>query len=812
MSLPRKVVFALYLFAATLASGAREQGVSYVDTVEPLMQKYCVKCHGPDKQKNNLRVDTLNRDFVNGRDGETWHDMLDVLILEDMPPEDEEQPTSDERAAIVDWITAELTHAAEVKRSTGGQGVVRRLTRYEYNNTMSELLGVELDYAKDLPPETSSHDGFLNNGSVMGMSAMQLEYYLKAAQRGLSIALVEGEQPWRFRHWGTENVARRESWILDTPHTRNIQPGNAFMTRLMEFPTEGPVTVRVKAHAVIPEGKGPPRMRVRIGILADTYIPGGQVGKDIDVWESADAPGEYVFKGRLESFPVLTTPSNIPGMLITVQNVYDDGSDAIEIIDLRINEQQRELNTPDPKQPWLVVERVEFAAPDYAMWPPANHREILGLESIGIDEGESQARDSIAHFMRRAFRRPPSDSEIDEVFAFYQSVRPNYATHIQAMRQALSMVLVSPQFLYLMEPTGDAEGARKLTSYEVASRLSYFLWSAMPDERLLKLAESGRLLRKKTLRGEVERMLESPLSERFVERFTEQWLDLGGLDRVAVNPQFYPDFNDRVKPDMRRESVAFFNEVLREDLSALNFVDSDFTMLNERLAKHYGIDGVTGTEMSRVALRPEHRRGGLVTHASMLVGNSTGEDSHPIERAVWILERLLDDPPSPPPASVPDLDPETPGFAELSLKEQLEIHRASEGCVSCHRKIDPWGIPLEHYDATGLYREEVLRLTAEEKGQARTQEEKAPLDARDVMPDGREVDGATQLKTYLLEQKRDAFARAMVVKLTAYALGRSLEFTDEAAIDALTEQFQKRDYRLDFLINSIVTSELFLTR
>ena len=263
---------------------------------------------------------------------------------------------------------------------------------------------------------------------------------------------------------------------------------------------------------------------------------------------------------------------------------------------------------------------------------------------------------------------------------------------------------------------------------------------------------------------------------------------------------------------MREETEAFFDEILRHDLSALNFIDSDFAMLNERLAKHYGVDGVTGATMSRVALKPEHRRGGLITQGSMLLGNSTGEDSHPIDRAVWILERLLDDPPAPPPANVPELDPETPGFAELTLKEQLAIHREDEACRDCHRKIDPWGLPLERFDAIGLYREQSLRLSAKNKGEARTEKSWAPVDAAVTMPDGHAVDGVQQLKNYLLTEKRDEFARALVVKLTAYALGRSMEYSDEKAVDELAHRFEKNDYRLDSLIESIVMSKLFLTR
>jgi hypothetical protein len=798
------------LALSVVATNART--ISYKRQVAPLLENYCIQCHGPDKQKNDVRVDTLDFDFVNGKDRETWHDMLDMLNLGDMPPEDEKQPKARERQVIVDWITAKLTAAAEERRSTNGLGVLRRLTRYEYNNTMTDLLGIELDYAKNLPPESNSHDGFQNNGSIMGMSSMQLEYYLKAAQWGLSIALVEGPQPERIEHTGTVNAPRRAGSEDDTQNTRNIQPGNSFWTRMMEYPSEGPIRIRVKAHSVVPEGKGPPRMRVRIGLRADTYVTGGQVGEDIDVWDSAKEPGVYEFTGRLEHYPMLTSQANFPGLLVNVHNIYDDGSDVIEVFDLKINQQFKLLNEPDSKQPWLVVDSVEFVANEFESWPPKHHTDILFKGAEVPEDETSYARAILKRFMTRAYRRPPSAEEVDEILHFYKEVRPNYPTFVQTMRQALSMVLISPQFLYLMEPVVRGEVSRKLTGYEVASRLSYFLWSTMPDKELMELAANRKLLRSSVLRKQAQRMLVAPQAKRFIEQFTDQWLDLQALDRVAVNPQFYPNFNNRAKDAMREESRAFFAEILQNKLSALNFIDSDFTMLNERLAKHYGIEGVTGNAMQKVPLRPEHRRGGLLTHGSMLVGNSTGEDSHPIDRAVWILERLLDDPPSPPPANVPALDSEMPGFSKMTLKDQLAVHREDAACVNCHRKIDPWGIPLERYDATGLYRTEALRLVAKEKGGTRTEKEIAGLDAFDTMPDGHEIHGVEELKAYLLTEKEDQFARALVAKMTTYALGRSLEFTDREAVDRLTKDFKKRDYRLDHLINSIVTSRLFLTR
>jgi hypothetical protein len=754
-------------------------------------------------------MDTLDRDFINGHDVETWHDALDALNRGEMPPEDEPQPGEAERQVMVEWITGQMTHAAEVKRSTGGRGVIRRLTRYEYNQTMADLLGVPLDYAGRLPPESFSEDGFANNGSIMCMSSMQLEFYLRAAQIGLSEALVEGPEPERYSHVGTVNISRRRG--VDQ-HTRNIQPGNMFMTRMMEWPTDGPVKIRVKAHAVIPEGKGPPRMRVKIGRRADTYIPGGPVGQDVDVWATADAPGVYEFEGWLDQYPVLKLPANFPGMMITVHNVYDDGSDVIEILDKRIGDKLKFLDKPRKDQPWLVVESVEFVGPDYKAWPPEHHRAILFKGAETPEDEAGYARQVVERFMRRAYRRPVREHEVDGVMSFYHKIRPVYPSFVETMRHTLAMVLVSPSFLYLVEPVGEAGGPRDLTAYEVASRLSYFLWSTMPDDKLFDLADSGELLKPGVLRAQVKRMLAASESERFVNRFADQWLDLEALDRVAVNPQFYPDFKDRVKEAMRDESRAFFGEVLREKLSAMNFIDSDFTMLNERLARHYGVEGVTGTEMRRVALKPEHRRGGVLTHGSMLIGNSTGEDSHPINRAVWILKRLLDNPPPDPPANVPALDSETPGFDKLTLKDQLAVHREDSACVSCHRKIDPWGIPLEHYDAAGLYRDQALRLKAKMRGRARTQASKAPVDATDLMPDGTEVSGVEGLKTYLLTEKKDEFARAMVSKLLAYGLGRSLEFTDEQVVEELAVEFEAGGYRLDRLIGDIVASELFLKR
>jgi hypothetical protein len=337
----------------------------------------------------------------------------------------------------------------------------------------------------------------------------------------------------------------------------------------------------------------------------------------------------------------------------------------------------------------------------------------------------------------------------------------------------------------------------------LASRLSYFLWSSMPDDRLFALAQDDQLGDPGLLAQQVHNMIADSRSDEFVNHFSDQWLNLSGIDRVAVNPEFYPDFDDALKAEMRRETQAFFAEVLRKDLSALNFVDSDFAMLNRPLAKHYGIQGPTGSKFERINLAPQDRRGGLLTQASVLLSNSTGEDSHPIRRAVWILERLLDSPPSPPPPDVPELDPDQPGFAQLSVKEQLELHREKDSCNNCHKGIDPWGIALENYDAVGKWRTQILRNAKNGRGK------KSPVVASAQLPGGHEISGPEDLKQYLLNHDRDRFSAAIVRKLLSYSLGRTLELSDEPTVDELNRTFTDSDYRLSDLIVAIVQSDPF---
>ncbi|MDB4362184.1 DUF1592 domain-containing protein [Akkermansiaceae bacterium] len=411
----------------------------------------------------------------------------------------------------------------------------------------------------------------------------------------------------------------------------------------------------------------------------------------------------------------------------------------------------------------------------------------------------------LRHFMSRAFRRPISDEEIAPYHRFFRSARPKMGTFEEAIRETLAMVLISPDFLFLVEPSGSSK--RSISDWELASRLSYFLWSTMPDARLFNLAKKGDLRKPDVLEKEISRMISDERSWQFVEQFAEQWLDVGALQRVAIDPNSYPKFDSALKASMRGETIHFFGELFRKNLSALNILDSNFTMLDEPLAKHYGLTGPKGSRFERVSIKPSDHRGGILAHGSVLLGNSSGEDSHPIKRAVWIRERLLDDPPAPPPPDVPALDPSDPDFASLSVRDQLAEHRKQVSCNECHRNIDPWGISLENFGADGLWREEILRKKIKGKGMI-----KLPVLSKATLPNGKKVEGIAGLKKYLLEDRREQFARAFTTKLLTYALGRRLELIDEKSINNLTSKFIESDYRIKNLIHLVVTSKTFQSK
>lgn len=785
----------LLLSLLSLATNPALGTIDFDKQVQPILEKRCFKCHGEKKQKGDLRLDLLPSNLLKDRvAAETWHDVRNALNLSEMPPEKEEPLPAEELGILTSWITQEIDAVVAAQKNTDGRVVLRRLNRTEYQNTMQDLLGIEMDYAKNLPPEALSEDGFRNDGGTLQMSDLQLEYYLEAARKGLAKAIVTGSQPQVFEKEFTKTAKdkNRGSHLLDKDQQ--------FVAKLLEYPEEGEVLIRAKVRAQFAEGRGYPQLRAAIGYRADVQAPRGFIDP-VDI--TSEGWQTIVFRTRIENFPLPSkTQSKFPGLLIWLDNAYAEGRD--KPLKARGKGKKQKAQKGPLTYPQIEVASLEFAGPIFDDWPPSHHQSILFASTQQSNE-ESYSKAVLRNFMSKAFRRPIHDEEIAPYFNFFKVARPKMDNFEAAIRETLAMVLISPDFLYLVEPSGSSK--RPISDWELASRLSYFLWSSMPDKRLFSLALEGTLSEPAVLKKEISRMIEDKRSWQFVEQFAAQWLDVGALQRVAINPNYYPKFDPALKVSMRGETLHFFGELFQKNLSVLNILDSNFTMLDESLAKHYGLTGPKGSRFERVALRADDNRGGVLTHGSVLLGNSTGEDSHPVKRAVWIRERLLDDPPAPPPPDVPDLDSTDPNFAKLSIRDQLAEHRKQVSCNECHRGIDPWGISLENFGANGLWRKEILRKKAKGKGMI-----KLPVLPEATLPDGRKIDGAKDLKKYLLENRRDQFARAFTTKLLTYALGRRLELVDEQAVDELNTRFIDSGYRLQDLIHQVISSKTFQSK
>jgi len=453
--------------------------------------------------------------------------------------------------------------------------------------------------------------------------------------------------------------------------------------------------------------------------------------------------------------------------------------------------------------PWLRVESVEFENPYFETWPPATHNRVL-FPNKDLKEPE-YAREVIRRFATHAYRGPVTVAELDRLVKHWETARKDAETLEDSLKETLAVVLSSPRFLAL--PASRSTGAKeKLTDHELASRLSYFLWSTMPDGALLRMADESKLRDPSVRAAQIRRMIKDPKAGQFVEQFPEQWLELDRLQRVVVSKERYPGIDETLLAAMRLETIHFFAEVLREDMSIFQFIASDFTFLNDRLAAHYGIAGVDGSKFRKVQLDKDHHRGGLLTHASVLTGNSDGIDGHPIKRGMWLLKNLLDDTPPPPPPNVPELNRESPKLKNLTIPQALAAHRDNVSCVGCHRKIDPFGLAFEEYDAVGNWQRNGIGADLRKR---RTNN---PIDAKVELPSGAKVDGLSELRDELIRSRADDFRRAMLRKVIAYALGRSLTLLDMEAADALVPALRERGDRLISLIELIVGSEPFQSK
>ncbi|MDB5334613.1 MAG: hypothetical protein JWN70_232, partial [Planctomycetaceae bacterium] len=453
------------------------------------------------------------------------------------------------------------------------------------------------------------------------------------------------------------------------------------------------------------------------------------------------------------------------------------------------------------KLPRLLLDAIEIEGPIQKEWPPAGHKALFFAGDERRDE--TYVREIFSRFLPRAYRRPVTDAEIDSVVAVVKEAQSTGKLPFHtAMRTGLQRVLCAPGFLFLEEPAGENAKPRPLTDYELASRLSYFLWSTMPDDDLLGLAGAGKLHDPAVVAAQVQRMLADPKSNQLVKNFAGQWLSVRNYGSIKPAAE-YKDYDVPLEQASQQEPFAFFGEILTKNLPITSFIDSDFVIVNERLARHYGITGVKGTEFRRVAIGPEHHRGGVLGMAGLMTYLADGTRTLPMRRGTWILREMLNDPPNNPPPNAGEIQPNTAG-KNLTVRERLELHRRDEVCASCHGKLDPYGLALENYDAIGAWRERF-------NGEGFRGSNGPVLDVSGSFPDGKKFATLAEYKAGLMTQK-DKFARALSIKMLTYALGRPIGYADHSVIDSLVASLQKDEYRIQSLILAIVASEPFNTK
>ncbi|MEZ6135815.1 MAG: DUF1592 domain-containing protein [Pirellulaceae bacterium] len=717
---------------------------------------------------------------------------------------------------------------------------------------MQDLLGLPWDFAKDLPPEPHTTEGFENSSDLLHFSVTQLETYHRLARQALKRATVVGDQPPAL-HWGVamQDAAARE-WakqneqlekakreLADDPPKLSAelmrleetfrQPHrSAYYKQLStgrtapaqwEYPgakyafapsnEKTPLPAAFDCVAILPPGlrqklvvelgnQLPDEGMMRVTVRASRVNPDEAGFPSLQLWFGwqASNEGRALLRVSNRDVAVTATPDN-PQIIqwdVPLGEIYPRNT-------VRKTSTMGALPSPSEyirianssaSEGDIQIDYVSVEAPYYEQWPPASHRRIF-FEQDPAENESVYARKILSDFMSRAWRRPITESEVDRKLELYTAMRTQCESFEETICEVLATVLSSSQFLYVADSAPAGSAPVHSESVSLATRLALFLWSSLPDAELRDLASRGELADPNVLAQQVDRMLADPRSDRFSKHFVHQWLNLELLEFVNFQ-RLENRFDPLLKEAMLEEPVALFQAMLQTNASVLDFVHADYAMVNERLAKHYGLAGVYGNEFRRVSLDGSFQRGGLLTQAGPLAMNSAYPDSHPLKRAIWLLERLLNDPPPPPPPAVPQIDLANPEIAKMTLKERIEDHRNQAACRSCHTKIDPWGIAFENYDALGQWRDDI---------------DGKPIDAASELFNHHVIDGMDGLKRYLLEARQDQFVLAMAHKLATYGLGRPLRFEDHAELESIAAQVRRDGDGLQTMIHAIVGSKLF---
>ncbi|MCA9122418.1 MAG: DUF1592 domain-containing protein [Planctomycetales bacterium] len=786
-----------------LLLNAVTQAADFDTAVGGYFQQHCIRCHGEMEQEGDFRIDTLSKD-VGLSDTALWAEVRERISSGEMPPADvDNPPTAEQGAAVVQWLTDRIKEGEAARMARRDRVSFYRLSREEYVHTIYDLLGVRFDAADPggLNEDPEWH-GFERIGSVLSLSASHVENYLQAAETILAEAYPDKpieslnmlkpavppntiNEPYlsRLEAEGLLGKVRYDLWPQDKHRYSN--PGR--------LPGPGVYEVRIKLSGLQPEAGRAPRLKVyhtkldRVLFEQDvvasesdptivtfqTHLPGGS--QQIEVINDVPGPSNLPRSGRHGRKPFVSIENGrIPWQL----KLTDEVGNAL--------------------YPFLILDWAEWQGPIVTDREAKLREDYLPTETGNME----QVRECLGTLARRAFRRPLRDGEVDRYVSVVESEVSAGAEFQAAVKTGMLAILCSKSFLFLVEGSEDAD-RKALNDWELASRLSYFLWSTMPDDELFDAAERGVLHDPGELSTQVARMLADPKSERFADSFSRQWLRLAKVGMFRPDEKLYPQYDDHLEDSMIGETTAFFRQVLTNGLTLREFLDSDWTMVNPRLAMFYGIPDVTGDNFRRVSLTPAQHRGGLLTQASILSLTSDGTRHRPVHRGVWLSEAIFGKSPPPPPANVDAIEPNPVDAPKATLRMKLDAHKSNPNCASCHRKIDPLGLAFENYDAIGSWRTE----------------EKVPhgtganptVDPSGELPDGRHFADAAEFKQLLLDEI-EAFNITLIEKLATYGLRRTLTFEDEDEISSIAAQSKAADYQLREIVEALVTSDLFQRR
>ena len=805
-----RVLFMLLPLFGSLANGAKPY--------ESFLTKHCVSCHGPKKQKGDLRVDTLSRDFKAGIDSHLWAEVVERINAGEMPPEEEPRPSEKEISDFIARLDQKLSEGKAARMAARPAVAHYRLSRKEYQNTVYDLLGVRYDPTKpgELNEDTLWH-GYERIGSQLSLSPSHVNRYYQAAEIVLDRAFPQKEGEARkikktaaeLRYQGGEKqkealkrfgIKRPLRYLHFPGRVQQALSSNWFGKTGTEH--SGLYKLRLQASGIRPPGGQPAHLS--IGMRTSEENVDGLI--ELDITAPEDKPQIYEFEIFLEM------PTQLHFAVVATDVIDRRGGaafrNALSSRDAYLFTHSSETFLLNPNAPQMfddkgngifstvILDWIEWEGPIVTPQEKALRKGIFPENNATFET----VRDHLQSFAERAWRRKVNPRELAGYLKSYQEDLDAGEKVQDAFHTALLRVLTSRNFIYLVE--GDPQPRERLNEHELASRLSYFLWSSMPDDPLFALANQGKL-NGTELNKQVDRMLSDARIERFVEDFSRQWLQLHRVGMFPPDKKLYPTYDDWLETSMRNEPVEFFREMLSNNLPIESLLDSDWTMANARLSDFYGLPEPTKPGFRRVSLKPEHNRGGLLTMGGVLGLTSDGTRHRPVHRGVWLSETIFNKTPPAPPANVDPIEPVPPQGEKITIRQRMEAHTKDPNCAACHKSIDPLGLAFDQYDAIGQWRTHEHIPTGVGKN--------PPVDASGTLTDGRTFNDSVEFKKLLLGD-RQRFARAFIEHLCTYALRRVLTVDDKDDVSAIAEEAKKKNFQIKDIVRAVAVSDLLRKR